>query len=288
VSFVSLSQHSDMLDLPSRTQLDPLRRILESLGSRSIITMLRTFTVLIGVLAAASVGSAWVEPSPSTLGQFQAEAPRLNPEVLEAALSATACARRQTDIKRNILSVIDYSLPSTEPRLWVFDLKKRKLLFRELVAHGVNTGENMATRFSNIEGSKQSSLGLFLTDKTYIGRNGYSLKLRGLEEGINHLALQRTIVMHGAWYVSEAFRREHGRLGRSWGCPAVKKEVAKPLIDTIKDGSLLFVYYPDEEWLSSSDFLNSCDTDPAAPTRTAADSPASPGSTGSLANRTQE
>ena len=124
--------------------------------------------------------------------------------------------------------------------------------------NGVNTGENMATQFSNIEGSRQSSLGLFLTDKAYAGRNGYSLKLHGLELDINHLALERTIVMHGAWYVSEVFHRQHGRLGRSWGCPAVTREVAKPLIDTIKNGSFLFVYYPDEAWLSSSYFLNAC------------------------------
>jgi len=287
VSFVSLIQKSNMLNSRSWPRLGPMRRNPVTQITRSL-TMPRTITALIGMLALAGVASAWVEPSPGTLERFRAEAPRLNPEVLEAALSATACAQRQTDVKREILSVIDYSLPSTEPRLWVFDLEKRKLLFRELVAHGVNTGENMATRFSNVEGSRQSSLGLFLTDKTYFGRNGYSLKLHGLEKGINHRALERTIVLHGAWYVSEAFRREHGRLGRSWGCPAVKKEIAKPLIDTIKDGSLLFVYYPDEEWLSSSDFLNSCDTAPAAPTWTAADSPAGPGSTESTTDLTHE
>ena len=225
------------------------------------------FTIfLIGLLAMAGVATASCESSVETLELFQAEAPELNRAVLEAALDATECAQRNAPVKRRILSVIDYSLPSTEPRLWVFDLEKRELLFHELVAHGVNTGENMATRFSNIEGSRQSSLGLFLTDKTYIGRNGYSLKLHGLEKGVNHRALERTIVLHGAWYVSEAFRREHGRLGRSWGCPAVKQDVAKPLIDTIKDGSLLFVYYPDREWLSSSDFLNSCETDTGSDT----------------------
>lgn len=213
---------------------------------------------LIALCAAASIASADPEHTPNTFELFRAQAPELNPEVLKAALSATACAQRHTEVERKVLSVIDYSLPSTEPRLWVFDLEKRELLFRELVAHGVNTGENMATSFSNIEGSRQSSLGMFLTDKTYVGRNGYSLKLHGLEKGVNHNALERTIVLHGAWYVSEAFRREHGRLGRSWGCPAVTKEVAKPLIDTIKDGSLLFVYYPDQQWLSSSDFLNTC------------------------------
>jgi hypothetical protein len=225
--------------------------------------MSKTLKLLLsGFLTLAGLATAEGQlPSQVALETLQAEAPRLNPRVLQAALSATRCAQRNHLIKRKVLSVIDYSLPSTEPRLWVFDLDKQELLFRELVAHGVNTGENLATRFSNIEGSRQSSLGLFLTDRTYFGRNGYSLKLQGLEEGINHKALERTIVLHGAWYVSEAFKREHGRLGRSWGCPAVKKSVAKPLIDTIKDGSLLFVYYPDEEWLASSDFLNGCGAD---------------------------
>lgn len=241
----------------------------------------RISLLLIALCAAAGIASADPEQTPNTFELFRVQAPELNPEVLQAALSAATCAQRQDEVKRKVLSVIDYSLPSTQPRLWVFDLEKRELLFHELVAHGVNTGENMATRFSNIEGSRQSSLGLFLTDKTYIGRNGYSLKLHGLEEGINHRALERTIVLHGAWYVSETFRREHGRLGRSWGCPAVKKEVAKPLIDTIKDGSLLFVYYPDQKWLSSSDFLNTCDADSESAPETASGSQLSAESTGS-------
>lgn len=239
-----------------------------------------TTLLSIGLWAVAGMASADTGHTPNTFELFRTQAPELNPEVLGAALSATACAQRHTEIKRQVLSVIDYSLPSTKPRLWVFDLERRELLFRELVAHGVNTGENLATRFSNIEGSRQSSLGLFLTDKTYIGRNGYSLKLHGLEKGVNHNALERTIVLHGAWYVSEAFRREHGRLGRSWGCPAVKREVAKPLIDTIKDGSLLFVYYPDQKWLSSSDFLNTCEVESeTAPQNEIAANPSPFGST---------
>lgn len=222
---------------------------------------LRVTLLLIGLLVGPVSATTAVGQASDALEVFQAQAPSLDLDVLKTALAATDCAQRNLQVPRKILSVIDYSLPSTEPRLWVFDLERRELIFHELVAHGVNTGENLATRFSNIEGSRQSSLGLFLTDETYFGRNGYSLKLHGLEDGINHRALERTIVLHGAWYVSDAFRREHGRLGRSWGCPAVKKEVAKPLIDTIKDGSLLFVYYPDEKWLSSSDFLNTCATD---------------------------
>jgi hypothetical protein len=144
----------------------------------------------------------------------------------------------------------------------VLDLEAGRRVFRELVAHGVNTGENWATAFSNTLGSRQSSLGLFRTTSTYQGRNGYSLRLEGLEPGFNDLALERTIVVHGAWYVSEAFAKEHGRLGRSWGCPALPKRVARKVINTIKDGSLLFIYYPDEVWLASSELLNGCAADP--------------------------
>lgn len=184
------------------------------------------------------------------------QAPTLDPAVLARALDAVRCAVAAGEAERDeLLTVIDYSLPSTAKRLWVFDLGRRELLFHELVAHGKNTGENHARRFSNVEGSLQTSLGLFRTADTYVGRNGYSLRLHGLEPGVNHLALPRTIVIHGAWYVSGEFARQHGRIGRSWGCPAVSEAVARPLIDTIKGGSLVFSYYPDRDWLGGSRFL---------------------------------
>ncbi len=167
----------------------------------------------------------------------------LSPKVLSRALDAVASARANGFSGRDdLLTVIDYSLPSTKPRLWVLDLANGKVLFRELVAHGQGSGDNYATRFSNQPDSHQSSLGLFLTASTYIGGNGYSLKLRGLESGVNDLAESRYIVMHGAWYVSPEHARTHGRIGRSWGCPALPKETAGPVIDTIKEGSFLFVY----------------------------------------------
>lgn len=193
-----------------------------------------------------------------TFENLRTAAPDLDPQVLRLALDAVDCSWAREVGRRDLLTVIDYSLASTEPRLWVFDLERQELLFHELVAHGVNTGENYATRFSNRHGSKQSSLGVFLTGETYSGRNGYSLRLHGLEDGINHLALDRAIVVHGAWYVSEAFGREHGRLGRSWGCPALDQEVAREVIDTVKEGSLLFIYYPDPTWQESSELLNRC------------------------------
>jgi hypothetical protein len=183
-------------------------------------------------------------------------APDADPHVLRLAANALACAEPNAER----LAVIDFSRPSTEPRLWVFDLAESRLLFEELVSHGQGTGDAMAEVFSNVYGSHQSSLGLFRTMNSYYGRNGYSLRLEGLEEGINDLAYQRAIVIHGADYVSEAFIEKTGRLGRSQGCPAVRQEVTYPLIDSIKEDQYLFAYYPDAEWLESSAFL-ACQSD---------------------------
>lgn len=184
------------------------------------------------------------------------QAPGLRSEVLELALDATACAEERGLVKRrNLLTVIDYSLPSSQPRLFVFDLAAKRILFRELVAHGKNSGGDRASFFSNSSGSLATSLGLFVTADPYIGSNGYSLRLKGLEEGINDMAWDRAIVMHGASYVSRAAVKALGRLGRSWGCPAVRKEVAKKMIDTLRGGSPVFAYYPDKNWLKSSEFF---------------------------------
>jgi hypothetical protein len=188
--------------------------------------------------------------------ELAAAAPAANPEVLSLAARAADCARRQGLLDGfHRLAVIDYSLPSTKPRLWVFDVDRVRLLFQELVAHGRNTGDQLASHFSNAEGSKMSSLGLFQTADTYYGHNGYSLRLRGLDAGFNDNALSRAIVMHGAPYVSEAIAERLGRLGRSWGCPAVRQEVAHMMIDTLKGGALLFAYYPDRKWLKESPLL---------------------------------
>ncbi len=179
-----------------------------------------------------------------------------DPQVLRLAVRAHACAVASGDAAdASRLAVIDYSRPSTEPRLWVFDMQRERLLYREHVAHGRNTGEDRATRFSNIEGSLQSSLGLFRTAETYIGENGYSMRMDGLEPGVNDLARPRAIVMHGAWYVDPVQAKRQGRLGRSLGCPALRSGIAREVIDTLKQGQLLFAYYPDRAWLSRSRFL---------------------------------
>ena len=181
----------------------------------------------------------------------------LDPHVFNLALNAASCAVRSGRIAAPAtLTVIDYSKPSTLKRLWVIDLRSRALLFEELVAHGQGSGSNMATRFSNEPETHRSSIGLFETKDTYIGKNGYSLRLKGLDEGFNDMAWDRAIVMHGASYVSQEAIKVLGRLGRSWGCPAVSPLVAQKIIDTIRGGSAIFSYYPDKQWLSKSAFLH--------------------------------
>lgn len=204
----------------------------------------------LGLLALAAPAAA----DTALLGELRVQAPDADPKVLALALEARDCAKDAApDAER--LAVIDYSRPSTEPRLWVFDLAARKLLFAEHVAHGRGSGENLATAFSNRNGSHQSSLGLFVTAETYQGGNGYSLRMDGLEPGVNDAARDRLIVMHGAPYVDPLAAALQGRLGRSFGCPAVRPEVAREVIDTLKQGQLLFAYYPDEDWLEESRFL---------------------------------
>jgi hypothetical protein len=171
-------------------------------------------------------------------------APTLRPEALHAGLLAWSELFTRGESTRRLLTVIDYGLPSTARRLWVFDLAARRVLFHTLVAHGRNSGEDLATSFSNDEGSLMTSLGAFVTGETYLGRNGYSLRLEGKETGRNDHALARTIVVHGASYVSESFARRFGRLGRSWGCPALDPRVARPLIDRVKEGSVLYAWHP--------------------------------------------
>ena len=152
----------------------------------------------------------------------------------------------------DIVSIIDFSKPSTEKRLFILDLKKHKILYHTYVAHGKNTGVNEAHKFSNNRGSNQSSLGLYRTGESYQGKHGYSLRLDGLEKGINDNARIRAVVIHSAWYVSEEFIKKHGRLGRSWGCPALPVDLSKEIIDLIKGGSCLYIYADDTEYLENS------------------------------------
>lgn len=176
-------------------------------------------------------------------------------EVLRLALDAYDCARRSDRVSGTLLTIIDYSLPSTIPRLWVIDVPTRRVLFHELVAHGSGSGDNLAVAFSNEPGSRCSSLGLFRTGEVYRGEHGTSLRLDGLEPGFNDRAMERAIVMHGAPYVNARVAASLGRLGRSWGCPALEPGVDRRVIEHIKGGTAIFAYYPDPQWIAESRFL---------------------------------
>ena len=189
------------------------------------------------------------------------QADNLRPGVLALALEAYDRAQKGGHVRRPVLTIVDYELPSYEQRLWVIDMKTGRVLYQEWVAHGMGkprgSGGTMeeALSFSNEKGTLKSSLGLFVTAETYHGRHGYSLKLDGLEKGVNDNARERLIVIHGAEYVTRD-RADDQLVGRSWGCPAVRPKIARKLIDAIKNGSVLWIYYPHDEWLGESEFLD--------------------------------
>lgn len=159
-------------------------------------------------------------------------------------------------INSKIVSIVDFSQPSASKRLYIIDLEKKEVLFNTYVAHGKNSGQEMATQFSNQPTSNKSSLGFYITSHTYNGKNGFSLQLQGQEAGINDKAFERGIVMHAADYVNESYIQSQGWIGRSQGCPAVMPDVNKPIVETIKEGSCFFIYYPDEAYLHKSVMLN--------------------------------
>jgi hypothetical protein len=251
VSLIAASPRTRAAEAPQRTQLQTTQRI----------AAVQTAVVQAVPAAMAQPVSVAVPAvaTPATVA-FAKGADGLSPKVLAMALDAVACAKaRGVSGRDDLLTVIDYSLPSTTPRLWVLDLQHGEVLYHELVAHGSGSGDNYATRFSNVKDSRQTSLGLFRTAGTYVGGNGYSLKLEGLDEGINDRAEERHIVIHGAWYVSPEHARQQGRIGRSWGCPALSEVSARPVIDTIKGGTFVFSYSGNEEWFQKgSSSLNSC------------------------------
>lgn len=159
------------------------------------------------------------------------------------------------DLLKNdtLLTIIDFSKPSNEKRLFILDLKNHAIIRNILVAHGMRSGVQIAESFSNNRHSNKSSLGLYITNETYIGKHGYSLRLDGMSPGLNDNARKRAIVIHGADYVSESFIRENGRIGRSFGCPAIANDESEEIINLIKGGSCLFIYHPTLIPISQSD-----------------------------------
>ena len=181
----------------------------------------------------------------------------LSKEAFETAVKGMEKLLKEGVAKKDdIISIVDFSKPSTSKRLYVIDLVNYRLLFNTFVAHGMNSGKEMAESFSNKVSSNKSSLGFYVTGETYKGGHGYSLRLMGVEKGINDNAYRRAIVMHSADYVNERFAERLGYIGRSHGCPAVPVELNKPIINNIKDGSCLFIYYPSQQYFEKSDLLS--------------------------------
>lgn len=156
---------------------------------------------------------------------------------------------------KDLLTIIDFGKPSTEKRFFTIDLREQKVKYYTYVAHGRNTGENLAKKFSNTPHSNQSSLGFYVTGETYVGSKGYSLRLDGMEKSFNSNIRDRAVVMHAAPYATESWIKKYGRLGRSQGCPALPPHLSREVIDTIKDRTTIFTYFPDKEYLNASRYL---------------------------------
>lgn len=198
---------------------------------------------------------AWSLAKMAVYDSLRLEDVGLSRSVFQLALKGMERLQRSGRVKEDILSIVDFSKPSSQKRLFVIDLSNYQLLFNTWVAHGMRSGKEMANVFSNKPSSNKSSLGFYVTGQSYRGSNGYSLKLQGVEKGINDLALRRAIVLHGADYVSESYINSQGYIGRSQGCPAVPVEVSRPLIDDIKDGTCLFIYHPTSTYRTRSKMI---------------------------------
>lgn len=182
----------------------------------------------------------------------------LGRQVFDYAMKGFNFMKEMGTLKNDhIISIVDFSKPSSQKRLFIIDLKNYKVLFNTYVAHGMQSGKEFANQFSNTPQSNKSSPGFYETLDTYMGGNGYSLRLQGIEHGINDNANRRAIVLHGAPYVDERLIHTQGYIGRSWGCPAVPARLSKPIIDNIKNGTCLFIYSPQKNYIARSKILNS-------------------------------
>ncbi|WP_396171603.1 murein L,D-transpeptidase catalytic domain family protein [Flavobacterium sp.] len=183
-----------------------------------------------------------IEITYNNLNANQFDLPKL--ESFTEAIKGFNALKEKGLVEKNILTLVDFSLSSNVKRLWVIDLETNTVLYNSLVSHGKNTGEEFANNFSNANSSYKSSLGIYLTGEVYNGKHGMSLKLDGLEKGVNDNARIRGVVMHAANYVSNSFIKYNKRLGRSQGCPAIPKELLTGIVSTIKNKSCLFIYHP--------------------------------------------
>lgn len=219
-----------------------------------------SLTVLLFGMTAAfafstnSPSNQYVAGSSTLISKSQDEG--LDPKILKLALNAYSHAESLGMDKKGIVTIVDYSEPSSSPRLWVINVKNGDILFHTYVAHGKGSGDKFSTQFSDRFGTDASSIGVYLTGNSYMGKHGFSMKVHGLDKGYNDNAFARAIVMHSAWYVSPTFLKQNGRLGRSWGCFALDTTVCRQIISTIKGGTIMLAYYPNKQWIASSKFLN--------------------------------
>lgn len=228
-----------------------LRTIFASMKLRRIFFVLVMSVFFVSMAKEnAPIAATAVAVSSVDFADFPASVDKV---VFEKALAGYALLN---DSDKNVFIIIDYTKPSTAERLFVFDVEQKSVVYKLLVAHGRNSGENMATQFSNKRGSLQSSPGFYRTGKTYQGKHGYSLRLYGLEKGFNDKAYERAIVMHGAPYVSLDFIKKYNRLGRSFGCPAISGKYSKAIIDLIKEGAIIYIHTNDEAYLTRSTLFN--------------------------------
>ncbi len=213
-------------------------------------------SVALGMIAFLSTHSAFAQCYDLSLYRMALPlAENINPKVLELAINAYSTARKKGLDHKGILTIVDYSLPSSKKRMWVLNLNDLQLIHYSLVTHGSGSGLLYARHFSNTPESYESSLGLYLTKKSYDGQVGHALRLQGLEPGFNDNAEHRGIVVHAAEYADENFIDQYGRLGRSEGCFALPVASSKNIISSIEDGTLIFAYYPDQHWLKQSHYL---------------------------------
>lgn len=228
--------------------------------SKSITPVLLTSLSLLGSANVFAQGALQQFSAMNTLRHYQqelvskltSENPELSKGAIIAGFRAYAHLRAQGQDAKHLLTVIDYTLPSSQKRLWVINMDNGSVVYNTLVAQGANSGLVYAKHFSNSPDSHETSLGVYLTGQTYYGKDGYSMRLHGLDTGFNNNVYKRAVVMHGAWYVSENYAEQYGRIGRTFGCFGLSQTIEPKIVKTIKDGTVLVAYYPDQAWLYSS------------------------------------
>ena len=226
-------------------------------GIMKVITYIIISVLLVTAVRSANLSGHKVEDiTESKLIYDQLDNKSLSFEAFHLAFSGWFKLKDSLQLNENFITIIDYSQPSNEKRFYLVDIDRRIVVYNDYVAHGKNTGELLARKFSNKPNSHKSSLGFFRTAETYFGKHGLSLRLEGLETGFNHFARKRNIVIHTAGYVEESFINKYGRLGRSYGCPVLPSGKYSEVIEQIKDGTLLFIYYPESVYIKNSSVLN--------------------------------